>query len=186
MTIRALLILFAMTLAGCGYSGSSSGPGASMAASGAPAKRGGKGYRWSSLYRDDVRTVAVPTFTNRSFRRGVEFALSKSIVNQLEASTPYKVAPREYADTVLEGEILDVHLRTMTSGVGSLPQEQLYIVRLNFTWKDLRTGKILTERRRFEQSSSYFPTLGEGEFIGSQENVERLATAIVQELQADW
>ena len=186
MTARALCLILALFLAGCGYSNSSSRPGATTAASGAPAKQKGKGYRWSSLYRDDVRTVAVPIFTNRSFRRGVEFALTKSIVNQLEATTPYKVAPREYADTVLEGEILDVHLRTMTTGVGSLPQEQLYIVRLNFTWKDLRTGKILTERRRFEQSSSYFPTLGEGEFIGSQQNVERLATAIVQELQADW
>ena len=186
MTARALCLSLALLLPGCGYSRSASGPGASMAASGAPAKQGTKGYRWSSLYRDDVRTVAVPIFTNRSFRRGVEFALTKSIVNQLEATTPYKVAPREYADTLLEGEILDVHLRTLSPGANSLPQEQLYIVRLNFTWKDLRTGKILVDRRRFEQSSSYFPTLGEGEFIGSQQNVERLATAIVQELQADW
>ena len=112
--------------------------------------------------------------------------MSKAIVNQLEASSPYKVVSREYADTILEGEILDIHLRTLTTGTGSLPQEQLYIVRLNFTWKDLRTGKILVERRRFEQSSTYFPTLGEGEFIGSQQNVEKLATSIIQELQADW
>jgi hypothetical protein len=178
--------LFALALAGCGYSQSSTRPTASVAASGAPARQGGKAYKWSSLYRDDVRTVAVPIFQNRSFRRGVEVNLTKAIVNQLEATTPYKVAPREHADSILEGEILDVHLRTMTTGVGSLPQEQLYIVRLNFTWKDLRTGKILTERRRFEQSSTYFPTLGEGEFVASQQNVEKLATAIVQELQADW
>ena len=175
--LRLLLILHSAFLilhsAGCGYS------------SGSPGDKG-SGYHWSSLYRDDVRTVAVPTFTNRSFRRGVEFALSKSLVNQLETTTPYKVVAREHADTILEGEILDVHLRTLTTGTGSLPQEQLYIVRLNFTWKDLRTGKILVERRRFEQSSTYFPTLGEGEFIGSQESVERLAVAIVQELQADW
>ena len=182
MTLRppTALLLLALSLTGCGYGHSAGGPGSPAA----PRKSGG--YHWSSLYRDDVRTVAIPTFHNRSFRRGVEFALTKSIVNQLEATTPYKVVPREYADTVLEGEILDVHLRTMTTGVGSLPQEQLYIVRLNFTWKDLRTGKILVDRRRFEQSTSYFPTLGEGEFIGSQQNVERLAVAIIQELQADW
>jgi hypothetical protein len=171
-----VFVLAGAAASGCGYSQS----GASEA--GKPS-----GYQWRSLYRDDVRTVAVPIFTNRSFRRGVEFSLSKAIVNQLEASSPYKVAPRERADTVLEGEILDIHLRTQSPALGTgVPQEQLYIVRLNFTWKDLRTGKILVERRRFEQSTTYFPTLGEGEFVGSQQNVERLAQAIVQELQADW
>ena len=59
-------------------------------------------------------------------------------------------------------------------------------MRINFTWKDQRTGKILVDRRRFEQTTTYYPTLGEGQFVGSQENVERLALAIVQELEADW
>jgi hypothetical protein len=172
-TATLMVLLLCSAASGCGYSQSG---GASSS-----------GYQWRSLYRDDVRTVAVPIFTNRSFRRGVEFALSKAIVNQLEASSPYKVAPRERADTVLEGEILDIHLRTQAAAIGTgVPQEQIYIMRINFTWKDLRTGKILVERRRFEQSTTYFPTLGEGEFVGSQQNVERLALAIVQELQADW
>ena len=163
----------ALAAAGCGYNQGN--------------RAHSSGYQWRPLYRDDVRTVAVPTFTNRSFRRGVEFALSRAIINQLEATSPYKVVPRARADTVLEGEILDINLRTLSPDVRTgLPQEQLYIVRVNFTWKDLRTGKILAERRRFEQSTTYYPTLGEGEFVGSQQNVERLALAIVQELQADW
>ena len=176
MTTRApILLLIVLALGGCGYS---HGPGKSA---------GGRGYQWRSLYRDDVHTVAVPVFGNRSFRRGVEFSLSKALVNQLEATTPYKVVSREHADTILEGEIVDTHLRAMSADIRTgLPQEQLYIVRVNFTWKDLRTGKILVERRRFEQTTTYYPTLGEGQYVGSQQNVERLALAIVQELQADW
>ena len=174
MTLRITLLL-TLCISGCGYRASSGG-------SARPA-----GYQWRSLHRDDVATVAVPIFTNRSFRRGVEFALSKAIVSQLEATTPYKVVSREHADTLLEGEILDTHIRTLSPDVHTgVPQEQLYIVRVNFTWKDLRTGKILVERRRFEQSATWYPTLGEGQFVGSQQNVERLALAIVQELQADW
>jgi hypothetical protein len=180
MTRRTLIPLLFLAVAGCGYS--AAGPAASTR----PATTPG-GYQWRSLYRDDIQTVAVPIFTNRSFRRGVEFQLTKAIVNNLEATTPWKVAPREHADTVLEGEILDIHVRTLSPDVRTgVPQEQLYIVRVNFTWKDLRTGKILVERRRFEQSATWYPTLGEGQFIGSQQNVERLALAIVQELQADW
>jgi hypothetical protein len=175
---RSLLLFPFLVLVGCGYT-QGTGPSAAMPAS--------SGYQWKSLYRPDVRTVAVPTFGNRSFRRGVEFGLTKALVNQLEATTPYKVVPREYADSILEGEILDIHLRTLAPDVRTgLPQEQLYIVRINFTWKDQRTGKILVERRRFEQTSTYYPTLGEGQFVGSQESVERLALAIVQEMEADW
>src|SRR5437588_9023195 len=72
------------------------------------------GYQWHSLYREDVQTVAVPIFSNRDFRRGVEFSLSKAVVNQLEAHSPYKVVPRERADTVLEGEIAKVEVATLS------------------------------------------------------------------------
>jgi hypothetical protein len=167
----------ATSAAGCGYTQGNDGRKHATVA----------GYQWRSLYRDDVKTVAVPIFQNRSFRRGVEFQLSKAIAGHLEATTPYKVAPRERADTILEGEISDIAIRTVSEDSRvAVPQEQLYIVRVNFTWKDLRTGKILAQRRRFEQSSTFYPTLGEGQFVGAQANVERLALAIVQELQADW
>lgn len=176
-TILLLAMAFAAAAGGCGYTQGNDGRKHATVA----------GYQWRSLYRDDVKTVAVPIFQNRSFRRGVEFQLSKAIANHLEATTPYKVAPRERADTILEGEISDIAIRTVSEDSRvAVPQEQLYIVRVNFTWKDLRTGKILAERRRFEQSATFYPTLGEGQFAGSQANVERLALAIVQELQADW
>jgi len=145
------------------------------------------GYQWRSIYREDVKTVAVPIFTNRTFAQGAEFALSKAIVAEIEAHTPYKVVPREHADTVLEGEITNVTLRTISVDArSSLPQEQLYRVRVNFSWKDLRTGKILVQRSRFEQTAPFYPTLGEGTFVGQQINLERLGLAISQELQAEW
>ena len=175
-TTHAGLCLLAVTLlAGCGYQQSGS-------AANAPA-----GYQWKSLYRGDVKSVAVPIFTNRTFYRGVEFNLTEAVAQQLEAQSPYRIAPRDKADTVLEGEITRVRLRTLSEDrIAEIPQEQVYTIRVTFTWKDLRTGKILVERRDFEQAAPYYPTLGEGQFVGQQQNVERLALAIVQELQAAW
>lgn len=169
-----VLVLGALVHAlwGCGYN---EGSGAS------------DGYRWSSLYRQDVRTVAVPIFTTRSFDRGVEFGLSEAVVKQMEATTPYKVVPRERADTVLEGQIVDVSVSTLSTDPDSaIPQEQMLGLTIDFIWKDLRSGRILVERRGFEHTATYYPTLGEGRFAGRQQAVERLALAIVQELQADW
>lgn len=170
--------LLAAAIAGCGYQ-QSDYPGAE--------ERAAEGYKWRSLYREDVRTVAVPVFGNRSFERNVEFDLSKAVVNYIESNTPYKVVPKERADTILEGEVTRVEIDTISNdNVIAIPQEQLLTLRVNFTWKDLRTGRVLAERKGFEQSGAYYPTLGEGRFVGAQQNVERLAVAIVQELQADW
>jgi hypothetical protein len=145
------------------------------------------GYQWRSLYREDIQTIAVPVFTNISFRRGIEFSLSKAIIQDIEAHTPYKVVSPDKADTILEGEIGSVATNTLTNNLDTnLPQEQSITLHVNFTWKNLRTGKILVERRTFEQKATFFPTLGEGSFEGTQDAVERLAMAIVQELQADW
>lgn len=164
-------LALAALLVGCNYQGGSDGGG----------------YQWRSLYRQDIQSVAVPIFTNRSFARGVEFRLSKAVINQLESTTPYKVMARERADTILEGEIVSVSTNPMSHDVRTnLPQEQLVVLRVNFIWKDLRSGRILAQRKDFEQATTYYPTLGEGQFVGTQHAVDTLAVGIVQALADDW
>jgi hypothetical protein len=172
------LLIASLTLSGCGYYWSdNAGTGA------AP----DPDFAWRGLYRQDVKTVAVPIFTNRTYYRGVEFSLTKAVINQLESRTPYKVVPKEQADTILEGQIIDVEVHTQNrSQTAGIPQEQLYVIIVNFTWKDLRTGQILVTRHNFGQTAPYYPTLGEDQFAGSQENIERLGLAVVEELQAEW
>jgi hypothetical protein len=166
-----IVVALVVALSGCGYNQGSDSAG----------------YHWGSLYRQDVRTIAVPIFTTRSFDRGVEFNLSQAIVKQIEATTPYKVVPRERADTILEGQVVDVQVGSLSTDPDSaIPQEQMLGLNIDFTWKDLRSGRILVERRGFEHTATYYPTLGEGRALGRQQAVERLALAIVQELQADW
>ncbi len=163
------LLIVAICVAGCGYQQTESG------------------YKWSSLHREDITSIAVPIFTNKTFDRGVEFKLTQAVIQRIESATPYKVKSRREAQTVLEGEI--VSIKTDPIGRDRLtanPQEQLYVLVIDFVWKDLRSGQILRQRQGFEQTSSYYPTLGEGRFAGKQKAVEELAVGIVQELEADW
>jgi hypothetical protein len=97
------------------------------------------------------------------------------------------VVSREHADTILEGEVAKVEVNPISHAFNeNVPQEQLMVLTVNFTWKDLRTGRILLERKNFQQTATFYPTLREGEFVGSQSAVEKLALGIVQEMQADW
>lgn len=171
---RSSLVLIALTLlGGCGYSTIGGDPP--------------DGYQWRSLYREDIRTVAVPVFRNVDFRRGFELELSRALVQQIEQRTPYKVTHRQRADTILEGAVRSIDAGPVSlDSTTALPQEQLYIVRVDFTWKDVRSGRVLVDRQNFEQAVTYFPTLGEGQFVADQTAAEKLALAIVQEMEADW
>ncbi|HSZ54966.1 MAG TPA: LPS assembly lipoprotein LptE [Tepidisphaeraceae bacterium] len=163
--------------AGCGYTWSDNGN--SFAPQVAHASNG--------IYRQNVSTVAVPIFTNITYDRGLELSLTKAVISDLEAHTPYKVAPRDRADTILEGTIVYSGTNLLSrSPSNALPQEQLSLIIVNFTWKDLRNGQILTDRRSFQQSAPYYPTLGEDPYVGQQDNIEKLARAIVEELAAPW
>ncbi|MGD1275636.1 MAG: LptE family protein [Tepidisphaeraceae bacterium] len=147
----------------------------------------GGSYHWSSLYRQDISTVAVPLFSSKDYHRGVEFQVSDALVKKIEEFTPYKVVPRERADTILEGEIVAVRPLTVTLDPHTAtPQEQQYTIVVNFTWKNLHDGKVLVNRRDFEQTSNYYPTLGEGQYVAAQTAAERLALAIVHEMEAPW
>src|SRR5262245_54758942 len=93
-TLAAMWI--GVSIAGGGYhqgtAPSAEGQAMADGAGSAEAKQGGGGdYHWSSIYRPEIQTVAVPIFKNNDYQRGVEFALTKALVNQIEANTPYKV-----------------------------------------------------------------------------------------------
>jgi len=174
---RALVCVAGLFISGCGYTWSDNGSSFSPQSAGAS----------GSVYRTNVKTVAIPIFANKTFYRGLEFNLSKAVVTQLEGHTPYRVAPKESADTLLTGEIVNVQVHNISrSPFNALPQEQLMQIDVNFVWKDLRTGQIYTERRGFQQSAPYYPTLGEDQTAGTQDDIEKLALAIVEELQAPW
>lgn len=148
---------------------------------------GHNGYVWGSTFRKDIKTVAVPAFGTKSFSRGDEVALTQALIAQIESRTPYKVVPADRADTILEGLVVSVGTGTVSvDNKTALPQESLYTISVDFTWKDLRSGQILVERRNFDQSTTYYPTLGEGRFMGRQTAAEALAGSIVDELQGDW
>ena len=66
------------------------------------------GYTSKSLSPQNVRTVHLPVFENRTFRRGLEFQLTAAIKNELLHKSDLRIADRDVADTELTGEIVDV------------------------------------------------------------------------------
>ena len=79
----ALCLMLAMGLTGCSYS-------------------------TVRPFPTDIQTVHVEMFQSREFRRELEFRLTEAITKRVEIDTPYRIASRRTADTLLTGEILAV------------------------------------------------------------------------------
>ncbi len=147
----------------------------------------GCGYTMNSIYPSGIHTVAVPIWKNRTFRRGLEFRLTEAIDKNIESRTPYRLAPLNQADTELTGTIERVQEGVLSNSFQTnLPQETQVTLVVNFTWRDLHSGKILSRRVDFATSSTEIPQIGQQLADAEQIAVERMARAVVNEMQKSW
>ena len=49
------------------------------------------GYTTRPNYNPDIRTVYVPIFQNVTYARGLEFDLTRAVIREIEAKTPFRV-----------------------------------------------------------------------------------------------
>lgn len=149
----------------------------------------GCGYTHQPLFSDEVHSVAVPLFENRSFYRGLEREVTEALIKEIELRTPYKVAPAERADTVLRGTITAVDQSRMSRRRdGGLPLEEELQIRVNVEWQDLRSGRTLRERRGLTAVGRYVPAreIGETHEIAQYAASQRLARQIVGAMGEAW
>jgi hypothetical protein len=146
------------------------------------------GYTNRPLFRDDIRTVAVPIFkTGRTlFRRGLEMQLTEAVIKQIESRTPYKVVPRDRADTVLDGEVLAFTERVLTETPRNEPREVQVTVTVRMLWRDLRSGEVLREARRLSENATFVVDVGETEAQATLDSFDDLVERIVELLETDF
>lgn len=146
------------------------------------------GYSSKELYRTDVKTVCVEMFQSETFRRGVEYDLTRAVAQQLELHSPYKVvADRRKADTVLYGTIGRVS-ETVLAQQRELDRPMINEVTVltRVTWEDLRTGERFLDDVVIRASGSYVETLGAGADSAGKEAAEEMARRIVEAMEAPW
>ncbi len=146
------------------------------------------GYTSRSLYNSDIETVCVDMFQSDSFRRGAEFNLTRSVCQQLELHSPYKIiADRRKADTVLYGSISSIEEKALTQQRElDRPMQSQIVVIAQVTWKDLRSGDLIMDNKKFKVSGQYANLLAAGENSAIQEAVNEMAIQIVQAMEDPW
>lgn len=145
------------------------------------------GYSTERPFPAGIRTVAVDMLESREFRRNLEFELTEALVKRIEMDTPYRIADKKVADTIIVGEILEVE----QSGLGydlvtGRPRETGANIIMRYRWQDQRSGRILAEHPRFSYTVTYVPPAGETFETGMMRGLDGMAEAIVETMETDW
>lgn len=147
----------------------------------------GCGYSSRGLYREDVRSVHVEIFTSREFRRDLEFHLTEAVQKRIGTDTPYRLAPKEKADTILRGQVLEVRQAAFAPDpISRQPRDIQLTLAVRVEWKDQRDGRILLDQPVLLQAVDYLPAPGETEAFAQRKAIDRMAARIVARMYDDW
>ncbi len=145
------------------------------------------GYTTQSLYPANVQTVYVEMFHSKTFRRQVEYKLTRAFIDQLELHSNIKVLPdRSRADTIIYGTV-DTTERVLTQHRKlDRPLENQIVLIATVTWKDLRNGKFLINNQKIKVSGDYIPLLAASSETAIQQAAEKMAVRITEAMQKPW
>jgi hypothetical protein len=148
---------------------------------------GGCGYTTDRPFPQQVHSVYVDLFQSKEFRRGIEMRLTEAVRKRIEMDADYVNTPRERADTLLTGEVLEYRQAAFVDDFRTgLPREIGGALIVSFRWKDQRTGKVLAENPRLVQQVEHVRTVGETDFTAIDLAVDGMARQIVQQMETTW
>jgi hypothetical protein len=160
----------------------------------------------------NIHTVYVPIFKNNTFRRGLEFDLTRAVIREIEAKTPYKVvSDPSRADTELTGTVTILNKGLLNRTQFNEVREAETLLAAEISWRHLRTGEILTKPRPgpgappppppvvapgapppppptilVQSTGNFIPELGESISTAEKKNIDRLAVQIVSMMESPW
>jgi hypothetical protein len=106
------------------------------------------GYTTRPQYDTRIHTVFVPIFKNRTMWRGLEFDLTRAVIREIEAKTPYKVVSDCCsADTELDGTIINFTKNILNRNQNNEVREAETTLAVEVIWRDRRTGECLSRPR---------------------------------------
>ncbi len=146
------------------------------------------GYSNETLYPDDIRSVRLAMFDNRSFRRGVEYVLSDALAKRIEVETPYKiVSSRDRSDSVISGQLVSVSESILTiEREVARPLEKEVALTAAVNWKNLNTGRMMINNETVTASASYSEFLNQDFTYASTLAANKLAQKIVELMENKW
>lgn len=153
----------------------------------------GCGYSLRPPYDRNVRTVYVPVFRSRTFRRDVNLMLTEEVIKEIRRRSPYIVVGNpEGADTTLQGEINFTDKNIIVENPFNLPRQLTATLTANVTWTDNKAQKPIGDPSQTNGGMTvttvynFFPEVGETSEAAFLRTCQQMAKEIVGAMESKW
>ena len=122
------------------------------------------------------RSIAVPTFANRTTTYRVEQALTEELRRELIRRTRFKVVPEDTGDIIVTGEVLNYNAVPVIFDPSGRGSAYTLLVDVSVRIREAQTGKILFQNDRWTFREVFELAQHSSEFVPEDPAaVERLA-----------
>jgi len=128
-------------------------PGLALAA--AVAALSACGYSLRGTLAEDVRTVAVPVFVNRTAEPAVESLLTQAVIQAFSTDGRLRVVKPEAADAILEGEVIGYEVQALAFDPRASIRQYRLVVTMSLRFRDVRRHTLLFEEARFQERADF-------------------------------
>ena len=146
----------------------------------------GCGYSTKSLISRKINSIYIPVFENITFRRGLEFDLTKAVKDEIMSKTNLRIVEKDSADTILLGTIKNVSEGILTQDITDNIVESRVTLYVDIKLVDRRTGRDLINESDLKGSAEFIVKRGETIESAIDEGVVDLAEIIVNHLEEEW
>jgi outer membrane lipopolysaccharide assembly protein LptE/RlpB len=115
----------------------------------------GCGYGLRGTLPGHLRTIAIPTFTNRTSEPGVENFLTRAVVEAFSSNGRLRVVEPAAADSILDGEVTGYELQSIAFDPSANVRQYRLIVTMNLRYRDIRDEKLLFDRRGYQERADF-------------------------------
>ena len=137
----------------------------------------------------DVHSIAVPTFENKTLLPRIEVLITDSVIKQLQQDGTYSIANENNADAVLKAEITEISRAPARSVRGNVLATTEFNLAMHVKYKlETPSGTVLTPSAEVVGTTSFFV----GTDVTTDERqalplaAEELAIHLVTQLSEGW
>jgi len=143
----------------------------------------GCGYTTDSLIREDIGSVYVGYFENKTRIHGLEVDLRRALEQEIKLHGGMRLAGREDADSIIEGELNTYRITSTTRSVDDETLMKRIRVGVTYRWIDGPSRREMVPSRDLNKNVMLAVGLQEAEAVRTFREV---AQELVQSLEREW
>ena len=147
----------------------------------------GCGYSFKQRTAKDIKSIAVPFFSNATTEPNIELQVTEQIINNLIEDNTLRVVDEEEADAVLDGRITEFTNLPFSFNEELDAEEYHVVVTVNVSLFNRRENLPVWENKIIKGDGSYFLDVPDFTFDGAlEEAITEITDRIINLTVGDW